>query len=195
MHKLFALSLLCILALPVMAQDKVEIFGGYQYLHNGNVTTNGVSQPGTSQGYNGWNAAAAFKLNRFAGVEGDFSGTYASIAPGQAGSSNLSVHIYTYTAGPVLFVPAPFIRPFVHALVGGIHMTQGFSGVSASLNGFTTMIGGGVDAKIAPRIAVRIAQVDWLYYHFGSTTVGGAAVPSISGSNNVRISTGIVLRF
>jgi hypothetical protein len=57
------------------------------------------------------------------------------------------------------------------------------------------MFGGGVDAKVNRMFAVRLAQVDWLYYHFGSKTIDGFGFPSFSGSNNVRFSTGLVLRF
>ena len=188
MYRILFAGLFSLLTLPLLAQDKVEVFGGYQYLHTGNVTIDGVSQPGSSQSYNGWNAAATFKPHRFLGFEGDFSGTYASV-------SGVNLHVYTYTGGPVVFVPTPMIRPFVHVLVGGMQLSGSTSGVSTSWNGFTTMFGGGVDAKVAPMLAVRVAQVDWLYYHFGSKDIGGVAFPSFSGSNNVRISTGIVVRF
>jgi len=87
------------------------------------------------------------------------------------------------------------VNPFVHALVGGIRLGASDEGVSVSENGFTTMVGGGVDVKAARAIAVRLVQADWLYYHFGSNTIAGVAVPSFSQSKNVRISTGIVFRF
>ncbi len=177
----FVTNVLCI---PMMAQDKVEVFGGYEYLSIGNNNSAGF----TSQGFNGFNAAGTFKFNRLLGVEGDFGGTYATV-------SGISEHVYTYTGGPVLTLPAPFIRPFVHVLVGGVQMSVPTSGGSASLNGFTTMFGGGVDAKVNHFLAIRIGQFDWTYYHFGNQTVAGTPFPSFSGSNNVRFSTGLVLRF
>jgi hypothetical protein len=91
--------------------------------------------------------------------------------------------------------PGGKVNPFAHALFGGVRLTGSEFGVSASLNGFTMMFGGGVDAKIAPRIAVRLIQADWVYYHFGSRTIAGLEIPSFTQSNNVRISTGIVFRF
>lgn len=188
MYKVLVIVVLGLLCIPMMAQDKFEVFGGYEYLHNGNVNVNGVSESGTSQGYNGWNAAATFKLNRLLGVEGDFAGTYAT-------NSGVNLHVYTYTGGPVVSVPAPIIRPFVHVLFGGMKQTASESGVSVSRNGFTTMFGGGVDAKVNRLFAIRLGQIDWLYYHFGSTTIAGTPAPAFSGSNNVRFSTGVVLRF
>lgn len=176
-----AMGVLCI---PMVAQDKFEVFGGYEYLNIGNNSSAGLS----SQGFNGWNGAATFKFNRLLGVEGDFAGTYATV-------DGVSTHVYTYTGGPVVTLPAPFIRPFVHVLVGGVRLGSTQSQVSGSLNGFTTMFGGGVDAKVNHFLAIRIAQFDWMYYHFGTQTVGGVQFLSFSGSNNVRFSTGVVLRF
>lgn len=84
------------------------------------------------------------------------------------------------------------IKPFVHSLVGGIHLTISESGApSISQHGYTIMAGGGVDAKVSRAIAIRLVQADWLYFSFSSTTVE----PALSHSNNVRISTGAVVRF
>jgi hypothetical protein len=57
------------------------------------------------------------------------------------------------------------------------------------------MVGGGVDATVNRALAIRLVQFDWLYYHFGSKAIGGTQIHSFSGSNNVRISTGVVVRF
>lgn len=185
MQKL-AVFLVVLLAVPLFAQDpKAEVFGGYQYLHIGNDSSLGNN---TSQGFNGWNAAAAYKFGKYVGVAGDFSGSYAKI-------SGVSAHIYTYTAGPVISGNAGRLTPFAHVLFGGARLSGSESGVSVSWNGFTTMVGGGVDVNVSKNLGVRLAQVDWLYYHFGSKTFGGLTVPSFSGSNNVRISTGVVFRF
>jgi hypothetical protein len=186
MYKCVVFIMCGFLALPLMAQNesKAEIFGGYQYLHIGNNSTLGSS----GQGFNGWNAAGAYNFAKNIGVEGDFSGTYATI-------SGVSAHVYTYTGGPIISAKMGSIRPFAHVLFGGARFTGSASGASVSWNGFTTMAGGGVDAKVSKALAVRVAQVDWLYYHFGSKTIGGTSFPSFSGSNNVRISTGLVFRF
>jgi len=182
------LLVLGLLSLPLMAQDypRVEVFGGYQYLYSGANTVNGVSVP--SQNFNGWDAALTGKLTRDFGVEGDFGGAYATI-------SGVSNHVYTYTGGPIVSLSTGMIRPFAHALVGGIHLTSSEFGVSASQTGLTAMAGGGVDVRVDRAIALRLVQADWLYYRFGSQTVAGVTVPAYSQNNNVRVSTGIVLRF
>lgn len=186
MQKLFAVLVVGLLSIPLLAQDtpKAEVFGGYQYLHigsNSDLSTDG-------QGFNGWNAAAQYNFTRNLGFEGDFSGSYATI-------SGVSTHIYTYTGGPVVFAEAGRIKPFAHVLFGGAKLSGTNSGVTVTFNGYTVIAGGGVDAKFSRSLAWRVAQVDWLYYHFNSKNVGGVAIPTLTGSKNVRISTGIVLRF
>lgn len=178
------LLLLGLLSMPLLAEDKVELFGGYQYLHVGD--NSDFSNKG--QGFNGWNIAGTVNASKHFGVEGDFSGTYATI-------SGVKAHVYTYTGGPVVFGSTGKIKPFAHALFGGIKLSASESGVSVNFNGFTTMVGGGVDAKVNKAISIRVAQFDWLYYHFGSQTIAGMTIPSTSSGKNVRISTGIVLCF
>jgi hypothetical protein len=187
----FLAALLVLFPLLALAENtpKAEVFGGYQYLHNGDLSSGGHTLSNSSQNWNGWDANATYYFNKSIGVQGDFSGSYATI-------SSVSSHIYTYAGGPVVALNAGGkINPFVHALFGGIRLTGSQSGVSASFNGFTTIVGGGVDVKVAPRIAFRLIQADWVYFHFGSATIAGTSVPSFSGSKNVRIATGIVFRF
>ncbi len=57
------------------------------------------------------------------------------------------------------------------------------------------MAGGGVDVKANRVIAIRLAEFDWLYYNFSSTTVDDQHIGGFSGSNNVRISSGVVFPF
>jgi len=185
MQKLVVILVLAALSsLPLTAQV-VEVFGGYQYLHLGTLTSNGENIPGSSQDFNGWNAAAAVKLGRLFGVEGDFGGGYATV-------SGTSIHTYTYTGGPMVSLSAGPIRPFVHGLVGGVRLGGTQSG--SSVSGLTAMAGGGLDVKVKKFIALRLAQVDWMYFHFGSQTIAGTPIPAFSGHNNVRVSTGIVFR-
>ena len=177
-------ALLGLFSLLAVAQEtpKAEVFGGYQFTH--------IGSSGASENLNGWNASVTGNFNKHLGVAGDFSGSYKTI-------SGVSGRLYTYTFGPVVSLNhGGTFNPFVHALFGGAHLSgsASFQGVSAgaSTNGFTMMMGGGVDAKIAPRIAVRLFQADWVYYHFGDLQ---AAAGTSNFSKNVRVSTGIVFRF
>lgn len=186
MNKLVLLVLLLgLLMLPAVAQEtpKAEVFGGYQYTH---ISVDTVSVPvaplsSSSVGFsfNGWNASLTGNFNKHFGVTADFSGAYKSI-------SGVSAKIHTYTFGPVVSLNHEgTINPFVHALFGGAHASASLEGTGAASNGFSMMMGGGVDAKVSPRLAIRAIQADWVYYRF----------EGIGESKNVRISTGIVFRF
>lgn len=188
MRKLVVLVVLGMLSsLPLSAQV-IEVFGGYQYLHSGDISANGQTvQPLSNQSFNGWNANAAVKLGMFFGLEGDVGGGYTTV-------SGVGLHTYTYTGGPVVSFKVGPVKPFFHALAGGARFSESQSGASGSWNGLTAMAGGGLDVKANRLMAIRLAQVDWLYFHFGSQTVAGTPFPEFSGSKNVRISTGIVFR-
>jgi hypothetical protein len=193
------IALLGVFSLLAVAEDtpKAEVFGGYQYLHTGDLSSSGQTLSNSGQNWNGWDANATYYFNKHLGVQGDFSGSYATISNFVGGGgSNVSTHVYTYSGGPVVAVNAGGkVNPFVHALFGGVRLSGSQSGVSASFSGFTTMVGGGVDVKVAPRIAFRLIQADWVYFHFGSSTIAGTPIPSFSASKSVRIATGIVFRF
>ena len=183
MQKLIVcLLFVSLISLPLMAQ-KVEVFGGYQYLRIGN-NTSGL---GNAQGFNGFDASATYNfISGIFGVEGDLAGTYTTI-------SGVSSHLYTYSGGPVVSFGVGKIKPFVHAL-GGLNKLTGTSGATVTWSGYTTMAGGGLDFKLNRFVAVRLAQFDWVYYHFGSKTVGTSTLPAFSGNNNFRVATGIVFR-
>ncbi len=161
---------------PLMAQDspKAEVFGGYQYLR-----LNDVLGTGVDVNANGWEASVTGNVNQWFGVTGDFGGVYKSVTGADA-------HIYTYTGGPVINLNhSGVVNPFVHALLGGARFGGSVSGEgSGGTNGFTMMYGGGVDVKVSKLFALR-GQVDWEYFRFSG----------VNFNKNVRVSTGIVLRF
>jgi hypothetical protein len=165
-----------LLSLPLMAQNypKAEIFGGYQYLR-----VNDVFSSGYGFNANGWAASLTGNVNQWLGVTGDFGGAYKSV-------SGADLHIYTYSGGPVVNLNhSGVVNPFVHALFGGARAGGSATGVgSGGTNGFTMMYGGGADVKMNRMLALR-GQVDWQYFRFSGVTF----------SKNVRVSTGIVLRF
>lgn len=168
---LVPLLLFASLSLKAQEYPKAEIFGGYQFLHLGG---------GADVNANGWNASLTGNVNNWFGVAGDFSGAYKTIG-------GVSAKIYSYTGGPVISLNHEgTVNPFVHALFGGAHLSASVPGLgSGSLNGFTMMFGGGADATLNKNFAIRVFQADWVYYRFSG----------VSESKNVRLSTGIVIRF
>ena len=180
-----------ILSLPLMAADnpKLEVFGGYQYLHTGDITIDGQKFANSSANWNGWDTSATYNFSKHIGVEGNFGGAYKTV-------SGVSTHVYTYTFGPKVSFPSGRIDPFAHVLFGGLKLGGSKHGQSESFNGFTMAFGGGLDVKASKVIAIRLAEFDWVYYHFGNQTINGlGTIPSFSQSNNVRIASGVVFRF
>ena len=196
---LLAAVVLCLAALPLAAQDssKVEIFGGFQYLRDGNVD-------GAGDGLNvpGWNASATYYFHQHVGITADFSGNYRSAtisnaSLGEAQQFPISFRAYTYTFGPVVSWNAgKSMKPFAHALFGAANLRPTgcviFSGSpdecgAGTYKGFTAMIGGGIDTNSSGRLSYRIIQLDWAFL---PTTLG----PS-GQSNNFRASTGLLIHF
>lgn len=174
MRKFIGLGLLLgMFAVSAFAQEmatapKAEIFGGYQYTR---------FDGGTNA--NGWNGAVTGNLNNWFGIAGDFSGAYKT-------QNGVSFNNYTYTFGPVVsYRHNETFTPFAHFLAGGYRASASFSGVSGSTNGFAMMFGGGVDVKATRHVGVRAIQFDWLSLHSNGN----------SDNNNMRISTGLLLRY
>jgi hypothetical protein len=172
MRKLAGIVLLfgmfCLAAAAQESAPRAEFFGGYQYTRfDGGLNANG------------WDAAATTNLNRWLGITGDFSGAYKT-------QNGVSFSNYTYTFGPVVSLRHNEIfTPFAHFLAGGLHASAGFSGLSASTNGFAMMFGGGVDVNATRHLGFRAVQFDWL-----SMRANGS-----SDNNNMRLSTGLLVRF
>lgn len=204
---LFSATLL--FSVPLKAQDKIELFGGYSYarvpVQIFNATPIGgpivVTPPGTCPipicppgvgGFfstahvntHGWEASATFKPTRILGAVADFSGHYGS-------THGTNFHLNTYLFGPQVSFPGS-VSPFAHFLIGVAHESSGipFSvqpipGISLGTNNaFASALGAGIDVKVIPFVSVRLIQFDYLLTRFGSQT-----------QNQPRASAGIVLHF
>jgi hypothetical protein len=176
-----AATLLVTILASAQEIPKVEIFGGYSYL---NLDVNDL---GPRESANGWEASVAGNLNRWFAIEGSVSGYYKTytvdlnfITPG-LGTFDIKARDYSYVAGPRFN-----LRPvFVHALVGGDHLSGSALGLSASQDGFAAAFGGGVEWKVAQQWAIRGSGDYVLTRH---NIFGGPAF----NQNNFRVSAGIV---
>lgn len=164
MKKMLWMSVLVLLcALPALAQDsKVDVFAGYSFLH----TSPGTGLP--SANASGWEGALTYNWNNWLGLKADVDGHYCCDA---------SLHNFLF--GPQISLGHGKVSPYVHGLVGVSHgSASGFTD-----NAFAFALGGGLDVKATNRIAVRIAQVDYLGTRFADYT-----------QNNFRFSAGLVFR-
>jgi len=183
------LAVLCFHAATATAQVPTagNVYFGYSYYNTNMAPSRG--------GLNGWQGTLEGKVLPVLGIVADITGQYGSLNLGQicpvipvgivpqpgSGCSNFSVstHLYEAMFGPRVGVPIGKFRPFAEVEVGVGHV----SAQSLTATTYATAVGGGIDCKIFHALAWRV-QGDYVHTHFFST-----------GQNNVRISTGLVLRF
>jgi hypothetical protein len=151
----FLLGLFLLVACTAHAQDKVQLFGGYSYMHFDN-------SPSVS--LNGWELSGQYKFNDWLGGVADFSGHYGS-------QFGISQSVHTFLFGPQVSFPAR-VSPFAHVLIGGAHFSAG----GASDTSFSTAIGAGFDTDIGHNLSWRIFQADYVYTHFFGSTQNNVRV-------------------
>lgn len=195
--KFFALAAFVAgVAVSSKAQDKVELFGGYSYFRASiDVGQTGPLGPGTpcppncgtpphvaqNANLNGWEFSGQYKFLPFLGGVVDFNGTYGKL-------DSASVREHTYLVGPQVSLPLKF-SPFAHALFGFAKESQdpflsgGFNSLGSSTS-WASAVGGGLDWSVAPFVAVRAFQLDYIRTHLHGTA-----------QNQPRASVGIVFHF
>lgn len=166
---------ICLLALPAAAQEtpEFEIFGGYSYIH----VNEGAG--GTSFDLQrGWAASLQPNLNHWFGLTADFSGHYETV-----GGAATNFHFFTF--GPRFTVRrTERFTSYFHLLAGGTRLRTRFGTMEASDIGFAGIGGGGLDVSISERVAVRVAQLDYVVTRFSGRY-----------QHNFRYSAGVVFRF
>jgi hypothetical protein len=155
-----------------------NVFFGYSY-YNADLSSLGRSN------LNGWTGSLEGKIFPFVGLVADISGAYGSadvarLCPELCSNLNVNAHEQNFLFGPRVSVSVGKLRPFAEALFGAGHVSTNGAGSDTS---FATALGGGLDYKIIKPVAWRF-EGDYVQTRFFGTT-----------QNNVRISTGIVLRF
>jgi hypothetical protein len=179
---LFLLSELGLAQIPTSG----NVFFGYSYQNAD------LSAPSRTS-MNGWEATVEGKVLPFIGIAADFSNYYGTPnfpLPVQPACSlppcppptpvNFSTSETNYLFGPRVSISVSKFRPFAEALIGAGHINANSAGSGTS---FATALGGGLDYKLLRVLAWRF-QGDYLQTRFFSST-----------QNNVRLSTGIVVRF
>jgi hypothetical protein len=192
-----------------LAQDRAEVFAEYSYLHF-SPTITGVE----SRNFNGGGGGATLYFLKIFGIKADFMGygsttftrTYATpvVVPGRgvipAGTYTSQGNMLTYLFGPVLRIPLPIVKPFGEVLFGGsytngyINMTKAIDAnggtiTTPSQHPFTLAAGGGVDLSVSHRLAIRLAEFDYVLTRYSNP---------LTNSNNqssFRYTGGVILRF
>ena len=182
MRNVFAVALIvCGFGMLATAQIPTSgnVFFGYSY-YNTNLSDIGRSNT------NGWEGTVEGKVLPWIGIIGDFSGHYGSqdfpvLCPPQIClpmKENINVHNVLF--GPRVSVSVKKWRPFAEGMFGIGHVNANGAGTDTC---FATALGGGLDYRLARVVAWRF-QGDYVHTRFFG-----------SRQNNVRLSTGIVIRF
>lgn len=168
----YSMCLVCLMFLPVMAQDtaKAEVFGGYTWA-GGN--------------FHGWNSSVTGNVTKRIGITADFSGQYGSEL---AGPILIKQDAHSFLFGPRYSFRGKRLSPFVYALVGvtRFHQSATISGqrLSESDSGFSSAVGVGLDVKVNERVAIRAFQIDYFRPNFFG-----------EAHNRGRLAFGVVLHF
>jgi len=170
MRKFLVLLPLLVLPVSLWAQDtpRVQVFGGYSNMYananNANFDMNGI------------NGSVQENLNSWFGGVLDISGHFGT-------ENGFKVNTESATYGPVFsYRKNKAFTPFAHALLGAVRGSSEYLNISQPEERFGVYVGGGLDLNVAPHIALRVFQADYLMTRFSSTR-----------QDNIRISAGIVL--
>ncbi|HYL92042.1 MAG TPA: outer membrane beta-barrel protein [Alphaproteobacteria bacterium] len=178
-------AVLAAFSIAAGAQDypKVEVFGGYVFNHY-NLDKVGFN-------LNGGTGSISYNPTQTLGLVADISVYHGNP---KFGIAELDTTRVSYLFGPKLAMRSnPKFTPYVHSLFGSVHesVTVKFPGVPSfpaeTDNAFGMALGGGVDVKVHNNIAIRVAQVEYVFTKFRDAVD--------NHQSGVRISTGIVFRF
>jgi outer membrane protein OmpA-like peptidoglycan-associated protein len=166
---------------PGRLVPRYELAGGYRYVNFN------PGSPFPSFNNNGGSGSFAYNASRYLGLVAEFSGyNLGRDVSGTSGSGSWN----TWLFGPRLNLRRfDYFVPFAEFLVGGSHVDAQFTG-DTSQSAFALAAGGGVDVVFSKHVAWRFAQIDYLMTNFSGANFSGTA-----RQNNLRLGTGIVIRF
>ena len=185
-----SIAVVLVFAGSAFSQKGADIFGGYSYQRTG------------GEGVNGFDASVTGKVAPWVGITGEFGFHQKGstiVIPNPAVVVNADAKLTAFRFGPKFVSHVNDSTDlFVHVLAGAYRASVNVGSTGPDINtnvngsgtGFTAATGGGVDLRVAPRIAVRPVQIDWI--HLGSANVFGM---DMGNSNGFRYSAGLVVRF
>jgi opacity protein-like surface antigen len=225
----FALATMILTVLigsSAIAQDatpKVQVFGGYSFVHddlgklNGETLDIDLHQPTGTFGLNstntGWIGEAQYNLGPVLGLVADFGGRYGKPFTAVRGVTGLpNSNAYTIMLGPAFsYRTKSSITPFIHLLFGWDRTSLSASNINGpssvvtspavNYTDFALAPGGGLDYKVSKHFSVRFVQVDWFHTSinfnkfYGSAYGAGAFFGLPTHQDNIRLSGGVEARF
>jgi hypothetical protein len=164
----------------------LDLFLGYSYTR---IYPSNVSGLGPFP-LNGGDAAVSYKLNRWITGVADFNVSAMRYTNSDIVGIQLHGTQTTYLFGPRITLPRwRRVTPFGEALFGLGHASFGLYDTASAQNSFAWVAGGGFDFRLNNSIHLRPLEVDFLQTRFSEIKTGSQS------QNNLRVATGIVLRF
>ena len=167
--------------LPGRIVPKFEATGMFDYVN--------FSPGGGFANFNNYGASGAFTWNpsRWIGLTEEIGGIgYTRDVNG----TSLHGETTTFLLGPRLNLRKfDYFVPFAEFLLGGVHGGPQMTG-DGNQSAFALAAGGGVDIALSKYIVWRFAEIDYLMTSFSGSALGGN-----SRQDNLRLASGIVIRF
>ena len=166
---------------PGKLLPRYEVNGGYSYINfsPGDGFANFNNHGGTG--------GFTFNANRVLGLTAEVGGYNGHR---DVSGTRVSAGMTTYLFGPRLNLRRfDHFVPFAEFLFGGANGGAGITG-DRSQNAFALVAGGGVDVVLTKNLAWRFAQIDYLMTNFS-----GPSLNATARQDNLRLGTGLVLRF
>jgi len=207
--KTILFAAIVLVSVSASAEDRFELFGGYSYLQF-SPTIGGVP----ARGFNGGGVGATLYFLKILGIKADFMGyankTFSATYSGPvvtplsgtipAGTYTAQGDMFTYLFGPEIRIPIPKVRPFGELLVGGsstnayVNFSNAIDHAGGSVSvatehPFTLAAGGGLDVDVTKRLAIRLAEFDYILTKYHNPLTNN------SSQNNFRYCGGVILKF
>ncbi len=189
MRKVSLVVLFLLLYGPFAVAQKVELAGGWNYLH---VDSDFVPSQNSIPG--GFFVDGTYYFASAIGLTGDFEynkKTFSTDANFLAGDQGRA---YSFHGGPRVKARIGTLEPFAHVLFGVTNFqATAAGGGSVSDNAFSMKLGGGLDVKVFPHLALRLGEFNYYLTKFGLNSP--VSVFNVKDhQNNITFSVGVVLR-
>jgi outer membrane protein OmpA-like peptidoglycan-associated protein len=166
---------------PGLLTPTFEIAGMFDYVN--------FNPGGGFNSFNNYGGSGSFTWNpsRWVGLTEELGGLSYN-----RNVNGTSVHggITSFLVGPRLNLRKfNYFIPYAEFLLGGAHAGPPMTGAGGQ-SAFTLAAGGGVDVVLSRNVVWRFAEIDYLMTNFTGPSLGGNG-----RQDNLRLGTGIVLRF